>query len=239
MDVSIIDLRYFAMGEYAERIKEAAKPFGGVPGLAAEMGRPAQTVYNWIRTPAEPKASDIVALAEASKRSVHWWLYGIEAQEKTLELAIAERAEAEIALRRLDLRASAGAGSLVEAVQQQTPLTVPRDWLAKFNVQPTAVIVAECGGDSMMPTLDDGDLLLVDTSITDELYIRERGGIYIIVHEGAFQVKRLQGIPSGGIRIISDNDNYPSIDLDRDRAATDLVVQGRVFWSGGAIRKRM
>ena len=81
-------------------------------------------------------------------------------------------------------------------------------------------------GDSMLPTLADGDNILVDTDDRERL----RDGIYVLRTDDALLVKRLSVNPATKrLAIRSDNDAYPSWD-DCDPAT--VAVIGRVVWVG-------
>lgn len=90
------------------------------------------------------------------------------------------------------------------------------NWLAALLVQ----------GDTMAPTLLDGDHLLVDTADRQPL----RDGIYAIESESRIVVKRLSINPATQrVAILSDNASYPSFP-DCDPA--QLRVIGRIVWLG-------
>jgi hypothetical protein len=81
-------------------------------------------------------------------------------------------------------------------------------------------------GDSMAPTLLDGDLLLVDTADR----AAPRDGLHVIASDGARLVKRLSVHPvTRRIAILSDNSAYPSFP-DCDPGA--VAILGRVIWVG-------
>ncbi|MEO0498948.1 MAG: S24 family peptidase [Pseudomonadota bacterium] len=94
------------------------------------------------------------------------------------------------------------------------------------NTKNTLALV-KVAGDSMWPTLHDGDQALVDHSVRR----LGRDGIYII-RAGVtddIQVKRIQHEPRGTVAIISDNAQYRTYDgVDPG----DLAVIGRVVWIG-------
>ena len=65
---------------------------------------------------------------------------------------------------RYDLTASAGPGSFVDWEPESEVIAVDRDWLRnELHVNPTTVNMIEVRGDSMQPTMMDGDTLLVDS----------------------------------------------------------------------------
>ncbi len=85
-------------------------------------------------------------------------------------------------------------------------------------------------GDSMAPTLNAGDDILVDP---DALGDGLRDGIYVLRVDGALLVKRLAIHPFGGrVTVQSDNPNYPDWP---DRSLDELICIGRVIWAGRRI----
>jgi phage repressor protein C with HTH and peptisase S24 domain len=81
-------------------------------------------------------------------------------------------------------------------------------------------------GDSMEPTLGDGDDILVDG---DDGADRLRDGVYVLRVGEALIVKRV-AVKPGGIAITSDNPRASPDWSDVDPAS--LSVIGRVVWVG-------
>ena len=81
-------------------------------------------------------------------------------------------------------------------------------------------------GDSMSPTLDDGDQILVDTRETSP----EREGIYVIRTDDVLNVKRVSANPATGLLTIkSDN---PLYDTWADVDPKTVQIIGKVLWAG-------
>ena len=82
----------------------------------------------------------------------------------------------------------------------------------ELRMQPNKILVLEVIGDSMSPTLESGDRVMVDTT-----YSRPTpDGIYVIEEGAGPMVKRLQLVRRTDppeIRIISDNKNHESYTL--------------------------
>lgn len=131
---------------------------------------------------------------------------------------------------RLDIRASAGNGALSYDEEVIDFLAFQASWLRARNVNPDSARVMTAKGDSMEPTIRDGDVLLVDTSIDR---VRDNA-LYIIVFEGLVFVKRIHMKLNGAILLISDNERYPPEEVTPE-AAPRLHVAGRVVWFGRSI----
>ncbi|WP_243453838.1 S24 family peptidase [Sandaracinobacteroides saxicola] len=127
----------------------------------------------------------------------------------------------------LDVGASAGDGTDPDSEKHTAALLFePRYARTLASANPTALSAITVTGDSMFPTLSDGDQIIVDTADSARL----RDGIYVIRVDGALLVKRLSLHPATRrLSIRSDNSSYPSYD-NVDPA--DVEIIGRVRWVG-------
>lgn len=100
-----------------------------------------------------------------------------------------------------------------------------------LNVHDSEIIFAQ--GDSMMPTIDGGDSLLVDHA-RKEIY---DGKIYCVRIDGQLYAKRLQKIPPDRVLIVSDNPKYRSFEIDlKENKDFDFEVIGEIRWWGRVSR---
>lgn len=129
---------------------------------------------------------------------------------------------------RLDIGASAGPGGLVEGeARRRRGMQFSPELLRALGVRAEAASMIRVKGDSMLPTLADGDEILVDR---DRRRVEGRGGVFVIRLDGELMVKRLRA-GLGGIEVISDNPDWEM----RVVPARALDVVGRVAWLGRAI----
>ncbi|MFN3387559.1 MAG: helix-turn-helix transcriptional regulator [Allosphingosinicella sp.] len=135
-----------------------------------------------------------------------------------------------VAVPRLDVGASAGAGALDGGEARLGRLGFDPLWLRRLGVSdPARLSLIRVEGDSMAPTLSAGDEILVDQG---DAAGRLRDGIYVLRMEDALVVKRIARGPKA-VAVRSDNPAYPSWP-DCDPAA--LAIVGRVVWVGRALR---
>lgn len=127
-----------------------------------------------------------------------------------------------------NVEASAGPGDIPvdESVREYIPLKI--SWLkAELRAGISAVLAVPVRGDSMRPTIDDGDVVLVEKTHEirdDAIYVFRRGDVV--------QVKRLQALPGGRFRVISDNrERYEPYTVDPAEYPEYSVI-GRVIWHG-------
>lgn len=130
-----------------------------------------------------------------------------------------------VAVAKLSVGASAGPGAMPEDDAAAIPF--PPDLLKAFGVQGRRLSMIQASGDSMEPTLHDGDWMLVDH---DAPLPHARPEICVARIEGAVAVKRLAR-RQGQVRVVSDNPAYP----ERLLAAEEVEIIGRVVWLGRSV----
>jgi hypothetical protein len=142
--------------------------------------------------------------------------------------AAAEAPSDLLSVPRLDVAASAGSGSEAGEERPLGRIAFDSAWLRRMRIAGSAQLsMIRVQGDSMVPTLSDGDEILVDRGDAAE---RLRDGIYVLRIDDVLVVKRVARNPAGrGISVRSDNPQFPSWP-ECDPAAVDLV--GRVVWVG-------
>lgn len=131
----------------------------------------------------------------------------------------------------LDVHVSAGSGAVNGHAPKVARFAFQRSWLNQLNVKPENARIIRARGDSMADKINDGDVLLVDTSVTRI----ERDGVYVIELDGLDYVKVLQrDFATGGVQIVSYNPDYKPQLLSPEQAA-ELRISGRVVWHGGEL----
>ena len=129
-----------------------------------------------------------------------------------------------------EVMVSAGPGVVVEGERIDAQLAFRKDWLRRLGLQTRQLALVRADGDSMQPTINDGDALLIDTSkrhLTD-------GHIYVMRINDELRAKRLQRLVDGSVRVSSDNAIYTDEVIDASDL-DQLHILGRVVWKGGLI----
>ena len=129
-----------------------------------------------------------------------------------------------------EVEAAAGDGIVINQEYETGRLAFRNDWLRSVtSAMPDDLAVITVHGDSMYPTLADGDTILVDLSQR----AAGRDGIYIVRFGEFVLVKRLLIDPvRREVTISCDNENYPRLaPVD----PIDVDVAGRVIWVGRRI----
>jgi phage repressor protein C with HTH and peptisase S24 domain len=134
-------------------------------------------------------------------------------------------------VRRVAVRASAGPGAVLNGEVAKPYFGFESRWLKSITATPAAKLsIIRVEGDSMAPTLNAGDDILVDPADCTE---RLRDGIYVIRVDQALMVKRIAINPLGRrITVQSDNPAYPDWP---DCTLDQIACIGRVIWAGRKI----
>jgi phage repressor protein C with HTH and peptisase S24 domain len=129
-----------------------------------------------------------------------------------------------ISIQKLDLSLSMGPGTLIDDYVEAEPVAFDLAFIRAITRSPTDRLKLVAGiGDSMYPTLNWGDVILIDT--TDRA-LAKQDGIYWINLYGAAGIKRLRTVGLGRVLVISDNPGVP----DQEVPAEDLRIEGRAIW---------
>lgn len=190
--------------------------------LSRLIGRNAAYVQQYIRR-GTPKR-----LAEEDRRILARYFGVPEQMLGAPEREAASGGGSHVTVPQLDVGASAGPGALPGGEAALSHIAFDRKWLRRLVAgDGSQLSIIRVEGDSMAPTLDDGDEILVDRGDSFE---RLRDGIYVLRREDALMVKRLSPDPSGRtVTVRSDNDAYPSWPGCKPG---EIDVVGRVVWCG-------
>ncbi len=132
-----------------------------------------------------------------------------------------------VAIQRLALGASAGAGGLDPDERRAGTVMFDRFWLRDLGARAEMLSIIRVDGESMTPTLNDGDDIMVDRGDGVD---RLREGIYVLRLDDMLMVKRIVlGPRRGRLSVRSDNQVFQAWE-DVDPVRIDIV--GRVIWTG-------
>jgi phage repressor protein C with HTH and peptisase S24 domain len=123
---------------------------------------------------------------------------------------------------------SAGGGAFVLSEQMGEMYSFRKEWLRRVASSPRNVVLMNVRGDSMAPTIKNGDTVLIDTG---RRHIYD-GNIYALRLEETIAIKRLSLLPGNRIMILSDNKaEYPPYNAE----AKEVHVIGQVVWLARAL----
>ncbi|MDY6469154.1 S24 family peptidase [Acinetobacter faecalis] len=134
-----------------------------------------------------------------------------------------------------DFSFACGSGSIVDAIANETrKLRMSKSTLRNLSITKENAVAATAVGDSMSPTIKDGDTIHVDLG---RKTIKD-GKIFTVCIGGLFYCKRLYNLPFGGVRIVSDNsEEFPEIHLTSDQAKDQCFQIIGWVWQIASIEK--
>ncbi len=224
----------------AKRLDEAMREAGFRTQKALEVasGVPQPTIARTLKGQHKsPETATLKKLALACGVNFEWLIDGTgpkkrssvvyqnEPENQSNQAVNQEHAEYKIS--KYNVIASMGGGALAPSYEHIVDrISVSSNWL-KRNTRgssPSSLALITAYGDSMQPTFNDGDLLLIDTTV-DTVKI---DAIYVLRLNDELYIKRIQRRPDGSILMISDNKNYEPY-LIENIETNSLKVIGRVI----------
>lgn len=107
-------------------------------------------------------------------------------------------------------------------------ISVEMDWVRKHLPSissPSNLKVISGYGDSMAPTYNDGDILLVDTGVRSVMI----DGVYVLSAHNRLYIKRVRQRMDGQFEVSSDNPTVKTVDVLNGEH--EVTVHGRVMWA--------
>ena len=213
-----------------ERLRARIRQLGmSVADVAREAGVNRSFVYDILRGRSQvPKLERLTAIAKVVKVDPDWLLSGkgrVQGGDPITE----EYHNEFVAIQYAAARPSMGGGAVVEAEDRPgRDFHFRRAWIRdRLKAAPSMLRVMAVQGDSMMPTLDEGDVILVDMNQRNAT----PPGVFVL-HDGMGLVaKRLEHVPLSDpprVRIISDNPRYSPYECTLE----EINIVGRVRWYG-------
>lgn len=126
---------------------------------------------------------------------------------------------------------AAGGGSLETSGETEGALAFRREWIRrKTSTSPERLRVMTVVGDSMSPTIEDGDIVLVDEGCQGGKL--DEGRVYVVRKGEEIYIKRYhKGV--GCLLFMGDNRDKAFLDVKVEPGDDDgFRVIGRVLWAG-------
>jgi phage repressor protein C with HTH and peptisase S24 domain len=129
---------------------------------------------------------------------------------------------------RLDGEVAAGNGHINYEAAPVDRLAFSKDWLKREGISAGDCFLVSVKGDSMLPQIGNGDLVMIDTRRKEI-----RSGRVYAMNDGdqGARIKRLEVIPDVGFILRSDNPAYEP-EYRTGENAKDVDIIGQVVWSG-------
>lgn len=185
-----------------------------------------QSGLNRILNGGLPTMDILIAIAIAGEVPIEWLITGKEERSTGDASVPSEESNHFVALPFMEVEASAGPGAAVPLYEaQQSVISFERAFLRSLGAAPEHCSVIVARGDSMMPTVPDGALVVVDHSQREIV----NGWISVVNVSGDLLVKRVRRRIDGVVELASDNPIYPLETVGADML-NELMVIGRVVY---------
>lgn len=222
--------------ELKDRLKKARKSAGMTQkDIEKNISGMKQSTYSELERGLSKSTSRIVELANLFKVSAEWLATGNGdmLQNKHTNNRVSASVGADyVIIDQYNVVASCGNGAMVGDVAVKGGIAFKRDWIASMGVNSSNLATIYAQGDSMSPTIEDGQVLLVDKSASQPQSTK----IYIICIDEQLYIKRLINMYDKWI-MRSDNpdkSSYPDIEISAD-TMSKVDIQGRIVWQAGTL----
>jgi phage repressor protein C with HTH and peptisase S24 domain len=213
----------------ADRLRARSQQLGISPAHVAEMaGVNRSFVYDILRgRSTRPGIDKLGEVARVLKVERDWLIHGIGEVEGAVPF-IENPDEAFVPIAFAGPRPSMGGGTVVEEAQDVPGRAYHfrRSWIkGTLKASPSQLRIMHVEGDSMAPTLLDGDTVLVDMTRRAP----NPPGIFVLDDGLGLVAKRLEHVPNSdppAVRIISDNPVYSPY----ERSGEEIKIVGRIRW---------
>lgn len=223
---------------FSDRLKEVIGNRSG-RAFAKEVGISYSTLHNYLTNSSSPTLDNLIALSNATGVDMKWLATGEEKQAEPRKItqetsdSLDQKTYEHISMIQSysSINVSAGFGSFNEGVTEADGEEPYSDnLLQQLRVRPHHCAVFWANGDSMLPTIDSGDQLLVDLSKREV----KGNNIYLVQNGSSVWVKRVKQ-KWNSIELISDNkEEYEPIILTEDEAE-HLQIIGQVVHIGHSL----
>lgn len=213
---------------FKDRLRILVNKVGSGEKLAKLAGTSGRSIGKYLSGDSLPGLEALVSIASAAGYSVEWLATGNGPALASDKLASPSPVDPDkyVFVPHYQIKGDSCDPYAKSGVEAGS-LFFEREWIQQMGLVPEKLALVTTKGDSMKPTLSDGDVLLVDlrqTGITD-------GAIHVMRTDGHLLIKRLQLTLSDRVIVRSDSPDFSQFEANH----TELTVVGRVVWRGGKI----
>ncbi len=212
---------------WSHRLKEACERQGlSYAQLSRATGISSESINKYIQGAVDqPRGNTIDILADTLKVSKFWLLYGIDNGDHSLAIPLSPSQSDVHQVPFYGFKAGMGGGGVIAVERPETYWPIPVGYLKQLRLESSDLIAIVVEGDSMSPTLESGDQVLINRSDRNPA----GAGIFAIHDNDTLVVKRVEKIPStepARLKLISDNPHHGTYEV----LADDTNILGRVVW---------
>lgn len=218
----------FDIDAFCKRLSDSIEPksyreFGRLTGVSDTA------IKKYVYGEAVPTLDRIYAMADAAEVSRIWLAFGVgpKSSHQVAEPVVPYLVDQDVVwIDSFDVFASAGNGAHNEWDHLEARAPFAKDWLRAHDLDGKKLAALKVHGDSMHPTLEHGDTVLVEL-LPEDAAEQLTDGVYVLRLNGSLLVKRLQSDLMGGLYIKSDNPAYDKIHLTQQTKPDDIRIIAR------------
>lgn len=195
--------------------------------LAEKIGITRQAVSRWCKDQSDPTTEKLAELAKFFNIPINDFFDG-----SRIDTCVPDEEnppENTVAIPEFEFKVAAGDDYINdwEQIHNSTKRWYSIDFFRDRHLDPRNCIRCTAHGESMFPTICDGDKILF--ALDNELTVQRihDGAIYVLSVDGALRVKRLS-FQNGCLVITSDNPEYPK-EIHKKEALNNIRIYGRVI----------
>jgi phage repressor protein C with HTH and peptisase S24 domain len=210
---------------WVDRLRQLIAIAGTATALAKKTGISQSGLSRYLAG-GEPSRRVLVALAQAAGVRVLWLATG-EGPQFIADPDAAPKQSNLTLLPFYDVPDTSRNDVAIANKPNFTSHAFCRFWLKGNGLDSNDLAVMQVKGDSMAPTLHDGDIILIDAHAREV----EDDKVYLIKDSGNLLIRRLQVEVGARIRALTDNPAHREFTT----TAEELDVIGRVVWRGSLL----
>ncbi|MRI35484.1 LexA family transcriptional repressor [Endozoicomonas sp. OPT23] len=201
---------------------------GNKKQFAELTGKSASHIYKICRGISRPSMTYLESLYDGYKVDLNWLLTG--EQSEGGQVAGSAPGREVVYAPMFDVQASAGTGASVSSEDISGYFTFDKVFLSRqLGVSGEDLAFVTISGDSMLPTFQDGDQVLVDMSAREA----NSEAAYLLKTDDGLMAKRLKQ-SNHKLSVNSDNPDYPSWTINL-KEQEDNPVLGRIVWCARSV----
>lgn len=202
--------------------------------FAKRVGSAQANVSKWEKGGTQPDAipmGEMAGLAGVSVKDFAEKPWGPKGNAKDITPPTLDDLAAEhgwVLIDEIDLSLGMGATYLDSNNQPDRIGIIPfaSDWIRDMHRGPISHLKVVRGrGDSMEPTIRDGDFVLVDTS---RRRLDEQDVVWAVSYGDLGMIRRLRQLPGGAVQLMPDN----AVVRPTEAYDGEMYIMGRVIWIG-------
>ena len=204
----------------AQRVRKfAARKNLAAADLGRALGIKKSAASNYWNGARDWPTDRLVPLADLLGVNPRWLLTGVG--DAGADAAAAPSGS--VMVQEIDLAYGMGGTYLDVAGVEPRAIPFPQAWLRTFtSADAELLFFARGDGDSMMPTILDQDIVLIDRSQTA---INRQDRIWALAYGELGMIKRVRAMPDGSYQLLSDNPNVePASAVDGEMSVIGRVV---------------